>query len=226
MASCNWYKMILSIIDKKYTVSQDEEYPEMYIFSLSMKGWSERGIEDEQKVKKHLISAIQKMNYLGVDYIVMACNTVHSIYDYLQLHTNIPILNLISTCVNHINKIGYNKVGILGTETTNRTGIYKNEFKKIGIDCIEMGLEFEQKIINDVILSVQGGRNGKSENEIMALVINNMKKQGAEAIILGCTELPLTISKKDVDVPIFDPGYILLDKVTELLYENVPCINV
>jgi aspartate racemase len=224
-ASCNWYRMILNILEKKYHFTQDEQYPEMYIHSLSMGGWSEKGIEDEKLVKQSLLSAIRNMEYLKVDYIVIACNTAHIVHEYLQLNTFIPILNLINECVEYIKKSGYDAIGLISTESTNRSGIYKNKFYDNGIECFSLGIPYEQGLVNQIILAVQSGKSGKEERETMEFYIQYLKERGAKAIVLGCTELPLVIKQKDVDIPIIDPGYILLNKVTDLLYENVPVIN-
>jgi aspartate racemase len=220
-ASCNWYRTILSILEKKYGFTQDEQYPEMYIHSLSMEGWSEKGIEDQESVKKSLLSAIRNMEYLKVDYLVIACNTAHIIYDYLQSNTSITILNLIDECVVFVKSAGYDIVGMISTETTNRNEIYSKRLERIGIKCISLGMPFEQGLINKVILSVQSGKCGKEEKEVMKFFIQYLKDKGAKAIVLGCTELPLSIAQKDVDISLIDPGYVLLNKVTDLLYEDV-----
>jgi aspartate racemase len=224
-ASCNWYRMILNILERKYHLTQDEQYPEMYIHSLSMSGWSEKGIEDKESVKKSLLDAIKNMEYLKVDYIVIACNTAHILYEFLQFNTHIPILNLINECVDHVMMAGYTAVGLISTESTNRSDIYKNRFEDNGVECFSLGLPYEQGLVNEIILAVQSGKSGKDEKETMIFFINSLKSKGAKAIVLGCTELPLTIKQKDVDIPIIDPGFILLNKVTDLLYENVPSLN-
>jgi aspartate racemase len=224
-ASCNWYRMILNILEKKYQLTQDEQYPEMYIHSLSMGGWSERGIEDKEAVKKSLLDAIRNMEYLKVDYIVIACNTAHIVYEYLQFNTFIPILNLINECVDHVKNAGYHSIGLISTESTNRSEIYKNRFEENGVKCHSLGIPYEQGLINEIILSVQSGKSGKEERETMEFFIKSLKSNGAQAIVLGCTELPLVIKQKDVDIPIIDPGFILLNKVTDFLYENVPSLN-
>jgi|ERR1700734_574282 len=224
-ASCNWYRMILNILERKYHFTQDEQYPEMYIHSLSMGGWSEMGIEDENLVKESLLGAVRNMEYLKVDYIVIACNTAHIVYEYLQSSTLIPILNLINECVAYVKDSGYNAIGLISTESTNRSGIYKTKFEDNGIKCFSLGIPFEQGLINEIILSVQSGKHGKDEKDSMDFYIKILKDKGAQAIILGCTELPLVVKQKDVDIPIIDPGFILLNKVTDLLYENVPILN-
>lgn len=217
-ATANWYKMILDIITKKYNPVQDYEYPEMYIFSLSMEGWSEKGIEDEKRVKGSLMSYVEKMEYLGVDYLIIACNTAHIFYEYLKSNTTIKIISIIDACIDFINKIGYSSVGVLCSESSSQYKLYKNPLFKNDINVISSSFANEQNMINEVILSVQGGSQGENEKKVMNNIIQSMSYNGAEAVILGCTELPLSINQKDTSVILLDSGYILLDEITNLLY--------
>lgn len=225
-ATCNWYKTILEILTKKYGLIQDNEYPEMYIFSLSMDGWSERGIDNERLAKSQLVQAIKKMELLEVDYIIMACNTAHYFYDTLRDSTSIKFINLIGICINYVEEHGYKTVGVICSESTNRYNLYRQKLEERGIKCIPINIKKEQKYINSIILSVQSGMQGVKEMNLLKHYIYRMEKKGAQAVILGCTELPLCISQKYVKIPLIDSGYILLDKITDLLYENVHRVNV
>jgi aspartate racemase len=225
-ASCNWYRAIIDLLSKKYKIVQDCEYPEMCIFNLSMEGWSEKGIDNEVLAKKQLIEAIKKMDAFGVDYIIMACNTAHYFYDVLKKSTDTKFINLITTCVNYIENKGYKKVGVLSSESTNRYNLYKNKFEERGIECLSLNIKKEQYVVNNVILAVLEGKQSGREKQQLKYYIDKMKAKGAEAVILGCTELPLCINSKDVDIPLYDAGYILLDHITNLLYEDVYSVNI
>lgn len=225
-ASCNWYKSILEILTTKYKVVQDNEYPEIYLFSLSMDGWSERGIDNEKVAKTQLIEAIKKMELLGVDYIIMACNTAHRFYEDLKKVTTTNFISLISVCINHVEERGYRTVGVISSESTNRYYLYKKKLEDRGIKCITIDIKKEQPYINGIIKAVQSGTQGEKEMNLLKYYVYRMQKKGAQAVILGCTELPLCISQNYVKIPLIDSGYVLLDKVTTLLYENVHSINV
>lgn len=225
-ASCNWYRAIIDILMKKYGVVQDCQYPEMCIFNLSMDGWSEKGIDNEPLAKKQLVEAIKKMDIFEVDYIIMACNTAHYFYDTLKKSTDTKFINLITTCVNHIENKGYKKVGVITSESTNRYALYKNKFEERDIECLSLNIKRDQPVINRIILSVLEGSQSGRERQQLKYYVEKMKDQGAEAVILGCTELPLCIKQGDASIPILDSGYILLDHITNLLYENVYSVNI
>lgn len=223
-ASAHWYSEIVKFLQRKYKLEQDYEFPEIYIFSLSMEGWSEKGIDDEDLVKKGLLVALNKMKLLKPDFIIIACNTAHYFYDYLQSHTDIKIISLIDTCVDHVKNSGYKKVGVLSSETTNSYGIYKSRFEKNDIECISVDLILEQPYIDNIILAVQGGTVSIKEVEVMERFISKLKQRGAEVVILGCTELPL-VPINHSGITVMNSGIILFNEISELLYENVHCVN-
>lgn len=213
-ASCDWYKKILDISQRKFDLSQDYEYPEINIVSVQMSGWSERGIEDEELAKACLLKGIDRLTQLRVDYIIIACNTVHHYYDILQQRTTTPIINMIEYCCSSLPK--NKKVAVLSSHTTANLDLYSSAG---GIKS-----KIKQSDIDLSIFLCQRGEFDKAK-EIIVNAIEMLKKEGAEVVVLGCTELPLAVSQKDVDVLLIDPGYLLLNHITDLLYENVPVLD-
>lgn len=212
LASSNWYRMLISICSEKYKLTQDEEYPEIYILSLSMKGWDETGIKDEIEVKESILKAINKCELLEVDFIIIACNTAHVFFDYLQNKTNIQIISIIDTCISYLHNEKLERIGILSTRSTADYGLYSSRIKY-------PILTENQDEIDACILSIQSGIINDNVYDIMDRQIKYMQQKGVQAIILGCTELPICIGKQ-YDIPILDTGKILLNKISTLLYDQ------
>lgn len=218
VASAKWYENINTILAEKYHVSNDNEYPQMYIHNLSMDGWSEKGIEDENLVRVALIAGIEKMNLLEPDYIVMACNTAHIFFDELQSATSSKIINLIDVCVDHVKEMGYRKTGILSSEVTKKYNLYQNAFEQRDLQYYNPSYS-QQHTINMVIKSVLEGKINSGTKKNMRQTINQfVSKHDLDAIVLGCTELPLAVPASDFSVPLVDSGFVLLNKVIELIY--------
>lgn len=220
-ASCDWYKKILDICQRKFNLSQDYEYPEINIVSVQMSGWSERGIEDEESAKACLLKGIDRLTQLRVDYIVIACNTVHYYYDDLQQRTTIPIVNMIEYCCSKLSK--QEKVAVISSSSTSKFGLYSSVLSSNGIEQIRSS-KVKQIDIDSAILFSQRGEFYKA-NKIIVNIVDMLEDEGATAVILGCTELPLAVNQTDRSVLLIDPGYLLLNHVTDLLYENVPVFD-
>ncbi|MBQ3038855.1 MAG: amino acid racemase [Clostridia bacterium] len=125
----------------------------------------------------------------GVLAIAIPCNTSHYFYDKLQRSVSVPILNMVRLTCEKIKEKNPNikKIGLLATDGTVYTGIYKKECKKLGIECINPD-ENTQKIVMDIIYNqIKVGQKGNFEDFEKIDVF--LKKEGCEAAILACTEL-------------------------------------
>jgi len=202
-ASASLYNKIIKYAQYKYNAVQDFDYPPLVIYSLPLEGFDETGIVDGESVKKQLVQGVQKLESAGCDIIIIACNTVHIYYDIMQKAIDVPILNIVNETKKKVQKAGYNKVGLLASESTNQLNLYQNKFSKDGIEIISANKD-QQKIINAVIENVMGGNQGIEDVIALKSVIRSYVRQGAEAVILGCTEIPLAINQTDTDVELFD----------------------
>ncbi len=202
-ASASLYNKIIEYAQYKYNAVQDFDYPPIIIYSLPLEGFDETGIVDEKMVKKQLIKGVQKLELAGCDIIIIACNTVYVYYDIMQKAVNIPILNIVEKTREKVRKAQYKKVGLLASESTSKLKLYQDNFSKADIEIIS-AKECQQKDINKVIENVMGGNQGIDDVVTLKGIIRDYLKQGAEAIILGCTEIPLAINQVDTDAELFD----------------------
>ncbi len=122
---------------------------------------------------------------------------------------------MIDVCCEYLSDNGYNEVAVLSSHTTKEFKIYSDRFLGFGISEI-VSTEFSQEEIDKVILSVQGGDFNVGKFT-MERCLNILYRSGAKVVVLGCTELPLV--HIDSHVPVIDPGYLLLNKITDFLYE-------
>ena len=150
----------------------------------------------------------------NVDFIVIPCVTAHYFLKELQLSINIPILNMIKETVKEIqvNLPRVKKVGLLCTTGTIKTELYQELLGKIKVDVISPDVT-EQRSIMDTIYGREGIKagylSGKPKGDIIK-VAKRLIRRGAEAIIIGCTEISMVIKEKDVTVPIIDSLDILV----------------
>ena len=157
---------------------------------------------------------VQNLERAGAELIAIPCNTAYHYYDELQKSTNIPIINMISETAKHIRGAFPNirKIGLMATTGTMKAEIYHKEIKGIEIIAPDEGLQ--EKVMN-AIYGEQGIKAGYREepHNYVLEVASALIKQGAEAIIMGCTEISLVLGQGDLPVPLVDPLQILAEAV-------------
>lgn len=152
-----------------------------------------------------MVDAAMRLKAGGAEVIVIASNTLNSLASVIEEKVGVKVLNIVDIVGQKIIDSGLKKVILLGTKHTMENQFYKPTLeKKFGLEVLVPTLE-ERNYINDVIFDelcndivTDNSRKGYLD------IINRLEKEGGEGVILGCTEIPLLISKHDVDIPIFD----------------------
>ena len=213
-ASALFYQMIIDLCQKKYNAIQDVEYPPIFIYSVPLRGFDETGIIDKKLVLKQLIQGLKKLEEANSDFIVMACNTTHYFIKELRNNVKIPILSIVEETLKKLKSENIRKIGLLACETTYRLKIYNRVFEKNGIEILIPNKK-EQKLITNVIMNVMGGNSSEKNKDILLSLINKMKNESVEAVILGCTELPFVINEKVSRFKTLDTLQILAESAVE-----------
>jgi aspartate racemase len=173
----------------------------------------------DQEVADLLSLEMEKLKMFGVDFIAIACNTVHQ---FLNAHPNeqdIPFIHICSGTTEELRKNNIQRVGILGTKYTIQNGIYTNYLNPFSIDTISPTPN-EVEIINKAIYHLCSNSDLANDSIALEKIMNNLIKRGAQAIILGCTELSLIINQKDLQVPILDSAFIHAQQLAKLSLET------
>lgn len=183
----------------------DHDYPEILIFSVSFEPyitWPKAGQWD--LVAKGLSEAAKTLETAGAELILIATNTMHMVFDEVQASVSVPMINLIDVVGQVIKDKGLNTVGLLGTKFTMELPFYGERLEEHGITVIVPD-DDEREYVNKVIYEelVEGEISSQSRQGFKR-IINNLSQNGAEGVILGCTEIPLLITQGDVDLPLFD----------------------
>ena len=152
----------------------------------------------------------QNLEKAGADFIIIPCNTAHYFLPLIQESVKIPILNMIEeTAKETREKISpIQKVGLLASIGIYKTGIYHQHFKKFNIEIISPEKKDKKKVMK-VIYAVKAGNLSKEIKKSILKIAQKLIDKGVEAIIAGCTEIPLILKEGDISVPIIDPTQIL-----------------
>lgn len=159
---------------------------------------------DWDQATTQMIHAAKTLENGGADMIVICTNTMHKMAPEVKNEVKIPLLHIVDTVAEKINEQGMTKVGLLGTKFTMEQPFYKEYLSKHGIEVV-IPNEEDRKIVHDVIYNelCKGDFQEASKDKYLH-IINRLSNQGAEGIILGCTEIPLLVKQEDTFVPLFD----------------------
>ena len=155
-----------------------------------------------------LADAAERLEKAGADFIVICTNTMHKVAPDIAQRIHIPILHIADATAEVLCAERIKTVGLLGTKYTLTQDFYKKRLIDKGLEVIIPEPD-EIELINAVIYNelCRGLISHKSRMKYLD-IIGGLQKKGAEAVILGCTEIGLLISKNDVKLPVFDTTLI------------------
>ncbi|MCX6164674.1 MAG: amino acid racemase [Ignavibacteriae bacterium] len=163
---------------------------------------------DFEKIYPLILEGVKKLVMSDVSCILLCANTLHMFADRLSEVIEVPIIHIADAVTKEIKNYGIRKVGLLGTKPTMEMDFYKNNLNKANIEVLipEAG---ERQYIHDTIINELLKEIFREETKIKFLnIIENLRVQGVEGIILGCTEIPLLIKQEDTDIKLFDTLFL------------------
>ncbi|MBM6596755.1 aspartate/glutamate racemase family protein [Microvirga sp. BT291] len=149
--------------------------------------------------------AARRLERGGADFLVLCTNTMHRMADDISGAVAIPLLHIADPTAERIKEAGYRRVGLLGTAFTMEQDFYKGRLREQHrLDVIVPEAE-DRRIVHEVIYKeLVAGRVNPASKAAYRAIIARLIEQGAQAIILGCTEIMLLVSAEDSAVPLFD----------------------
>lgn len=151
-----------------------------------------------------LAAAAKRLECAGADFIIICTNTMHKIAPQIQEQISIPILHIADATADALVEAGIKKVALLGTKYTMTQDFYKEKLTARGLSVvIPKGEDIEvanRVIYDELCLGLVSDASRKQYQRI----IEKMKEEGAQAVILGCTEIGLLIRQEDSSLPVFD----------------------
>jgi aspartate racemase len=152
-----------------------------------------------------LITAAKSVENGGADFVIFCTNTMHKVADEVQKHIKIPILHIADATAERVKAKGMKKVGLLGTKFTMEEDFYKGRLiQKHNLGIIVPTVEAREVVHRVIYDELCMGEIKQSSRMKYVDIIERLAKDGAEGIILGCTEIGLLVKKEDSRVPLFD----------------------
>lgn len=175
---------------------------------------------DWEKSGEILGSAAQGLETAGADFILICTNTMHKVAPQVASVVHIPIIHIADATADELEKCNIQKVGLLGTKYTMTETFYKQKLIDRDIDII-IPDEPDVDTVNDIIFhELCIGEIKADSRKKFQEIIDRLKAQGAEGVILGCTEIGLLIHQSDSPLPVFDTTLIHAKRAVELALES------
>jgi len=205
LATCDLYKKIIENTD----AATDNEHIHLLIDSNNTIPDRTRAIlSGGESPVPHLSASARRLQDMGADFLVMPCNIAHYFIGEVQSAVSIPLLDMVSETAAELQRIGIKKVGILATEGTLQAGIYDRELSRAGIDFVKPS-ERERRAIMGMIYDCVKAGDYRYDIAPFRAACERLLEDGAQALVLGCTELPIAFEVFALKYPHVDPTLIL-----------------
>jgi aspartate racemase len=170
---------------------------------------------------KRMVGAAQQLEKGGADFVLICTNTMHKMADEVQAGVSIPLIHIADPTGRAIQKRGITKIGLLGTKYTMEQEFYKGRLtEQFGLDVVVPNAA-DRQIVHDVIYDELCLGVVKPESKAKYLqIIERLRQQGAQGVILGCTEITLLVGQADTSMPIFDTTRIHAEAAVELALQQ------
>ncbi|MCC8365598.1 aspartate/glutamate racemase family protein [Xenorhabdus sp. PB61.4] len=168
-----------------------------------------------------LSAAAKSVEAGGADFLVICTNTMHKIADDIEKSISIPVLHIADATAEVLIGDGINKVGLLGTRFTMEEDFYKARLtNKFDIEVIVPDDEQRDLVHRVIYDELCVGEIRPNSRQSYLNIIQDLYSKGAEAIILGCTEIGLLVSQLDTNIPLYDTAAIHAEKAVKMALEN------
>lgn len=203
VSTADYYRYINEGINEKLG---GLNFAECIIYSVNFNEFQRNNAaHDWEATYRLLLHACESLQKSGAEALLLCANTAHAVADRIEAQLQVPLVHIAVATAGEINRQGLKKVGLLGTQFTMEMDFYTSKLKEYGIEAIVPAQKEVRDYIQRTVRDELGRGVVKEETRQAYLaIIGELVQQGAEGIILGCTEIPLLIGQEQVPVPVFD----------------------
>lgn len=214
-STIDYYRLINEIAGKKIGKQSN---PPLILYSLNIAVMRDGNMD---LINKTYLDVSLKLQEAGAQGIIICANTPHMVYPLVAPKLSVPILHIGDATAESAVSMGIKKLGLLGTKATMERDFLKHHLRaNYGLDTLTPGMNAREEIHR---LISEELTHGIFKEETKAYFIEEMEKlklQGAEGIILGCTELPLLLKPEDFELPLMNTLELHAEKAVEFILED------
>ena len=214
-STIEYYRLLNELVGDKIGTQQN---PPLLLYSLNVKLMREN---DSEKIKNSYLEIAKKLETGGAKAIIICANTPHMVYDFVQPKINVPILHIADAVAREAKQKSYKKLGLLGTRPTMQGDFLQGRLRdKHQIETLIPADDFIDETHRFISEELTQGKFTDAAKKFYLEQMQLLKERGAEAIILGCTELPMLIKEKDTEIPLLDTTKLHAEMATEFILKD------
>lgn len=191
------------------------------LFSLNQFDFTSRAAEaSPDAIAAFLIEEGRRLKTAGADFFLLCANGAHRFAPAVVPNIGLPFLSIVDETAKRVRLSGFKKVGLLGVKQTMSGDFYQTALARFGVQTVTPD-SADQHTVHEIIYSeLVHNRVTENSRAVFVKIIEQLMLDGAEAIILGCTEIPLLIRQEDVDVPLFNTTEIHCDAAVRFAFDD------
>lgn len=148
----------------------------------------------------------------GAEFVVVPCNTAHAFLPAVQESVGIHVIDMIAETARYLRQLRPGgRVGVLSTSGTVQAGLYQDWLTREGMTVLVPGPEEQRQLVQTAIQRIKAGETGAEVKALLVEAGEDLARRGADALVAGCTELPLVFGSGDASMPVVDPSQVLAE---------------
>lgn len=170
---------------------------------------------------QYLLAAVQNLAAAGAQFAALSANTPHIVFDELQRRSPLPLVSIVQAACDEAKRRGFTKLGLLGTAFTMGGTFFTAPFTNSGITVVTPTAEEKQYIGCKIATELElGVAKPETRQQFLTIIGRMQRQQGIEAVVLGCTELPLLFQGVSLPVACLDTMQIHIDSLVRYILEE------
>lgn len=211
-STLDYYRLLIETYRHE---TKEKSNPEIIIYSMDINILLKL-VADKQwdDLIEWLVNGIKVLHNAGANFAFISANTPHIVFEKVNKLSPIPLLSIVEETCNYMKKTGIKKVGLLGTQFTMKSEFYQKSCDKNHIQVFVPNEKEQDYIQNKLMSEIELGNFFNETRQGLFNIIKGMiEDDSIEGIILGCTELPLILTKSELGIPFFNTTKIHVDSI-------------
>jgi aspartate racemase len=211
-STVDYYKRIIRIFREQYA---HVAYPEIILFSANLNELlAIVESKDWKALTDWLLDRVKALSRAGADFAAIGSNTPHVVFDDVQLRSPIPLLSIVEETAKRAEQMGLKKLGLMGTKFTMESDFYQKVFRPRGMSVVlpdgDAQTFIQEKLDSEIELGIL---KDPTRQNLLAIVMQMIEDDSIEGLILGCTELPLILTKDEFGIPFLNTTAIHVESI-------------
>ena len=210
-ATANLYYEIV----RRTPAQKDQDHIPTLIYSFPQVPDRTAAIQSgDRSIIPYLVEGVTRLEKSGASLIVIPCNTAHYFYDDMQGAVKVPILHMIRETAGAVvaRHPRCKTVGLLATDGTLQSGLYEKELRARGLAVVHPDASIQRDCVMKAVYGIKAGRPKKECEDLLFTAGKQLEEQGAEVIVLGCTEIPLAFNADRSTLPVVNATEVLAER--------------